>query len=83
MHGNIPKDEICGVLVGHVWYYFNDIYPPTHGGHRPMDPPQWWINLFEGNIFGRANANEAEDVADTQAQNLQREFAAAAAPDVH
>ena len=66
MHGNIPKDEICGVLVGHVWYYFNDIYPPTHGGHRPMDPPQWWINLFEGNIFGRANANEAEDVAEDE-----------------
>lgn len=47
-----------------------------------MDPPQWWINLFEGNFFGRGG-NEAEEVADTQAQNLQREFAAAAAPDIH
>lgn len=30
-----------------VWYFFNDIYPSTHNGHRPMDPPGWWIRLFE------------------------------------
>ncbi|KAF2666379.1 ER-associated proteolytic system protein Der1 [Microthyrium microscopicum] len=47
MHGIVPKDEICGVIVGHVWYYFNDIYPPVHGGSRPLDPPQFWIRLWE------------------------------------
>jgi Derlin-2/3 len=30
-----------------VWYYFNDIYPPVHGGHRPLNPPSWWIRLWE------------------------------------
>ncbi|KAF1813262.1 ER membrane protein [Eremomyces bilateralis CBS 781.70] len=44
----VPKDEVCGIAVGHVWYYFNDIYPRLHNDHRPLDPPQWWVRLFEG-----------------------------------
>jgi len=31
-----------------VWYYFNDIYPPLHNNHSPLDPPAWWIRLIEG-----------------------------------
>ena len=64
MHGTIPKDEMCGIVVGHststsllhpnliltlaVWYYFNDIFPPLHNGRSPLDPPAWWIRLFDG-----------------------------------
>ncbi|KAH3907691.1 derlin [Parastagonospora nodorum] len=48
MHGTVPKDEMCGIVVGHIWYYFNDIYPPLHEGHSPLDPPSWWIRLIEG-----------------------------------
>lgn len=48
LHGHVPKDEIMGVVIGHVWYYFNDIYPPLHGGSRPLDPPAFWRRLFEG-----------------------------------
>ncbi len=29
-----------------VWYYFNDIYPPTHNDHRPLDPPALWMRLW-------------------------------------
>jgi len=47
LHGLWPKDELCGIAVGHVWYFFNDIYPRTHSGYRPLDPPRWWIGLFE------------------------------------
>lgn len=47
VHGIIPKDEICGVVVGHIWYFFSDVYPSLHGGHRPLDPPAWWRRLFE------------------------------------
>jgi Derlin-2/3 len=43
----LPKDEMCGIVVGHIWYFFNDVYPPLHGGHRPLDPPLWWRRLFE------------------------------------
>jgi len=48
LHGMVPKDEIMGVLIGHVWYFFSDVYPPLHNGSRPLDPPQWWRRLFEG-----------------------------------
>ncbi|KAF2107583.1 Der1-like family-domain-containing protein [Lophiotrema nucula] len=48
MHGTVPKDEMCGIVVGHIWYFFNDVYPPLHNGHSPLDPPAWWLRLFEG-----------------------------------
>ncbi|KAF2094008.1 DER1-domain-containing protein [Rhizodiscina lignyota] len=47
MHGTVPKDEITGVVVGHVWYFFNDVYPSLYNNHRPLDPPGWWLWLFE------------------------------------
>jgi Derlin-2/3 len=48
LHGTIPKDEMMGVVIGHVWYFFSDVYPPLHNGHRPFDPPRFWVRLFEG-----------------------------------
>lgn len=48
MHGTIPKDEIIGVVIGHIWYFFSDVYPPLHNGSRPLDPPFWWRRIFEG-----------------------------------
>ena len=35
-------------LTDPVWYYFNDIFPPLHNGRSPLDPPAWWIRLFDG-----------------------------------
>ena len=90
LHGTVPKDEICGVIVGHseyrlhgrsirnqiadvsviVWYFFSDVYPSLHGGQRPLDPPQFWRNLFE------------RPQADTGAAPIDNEIAAAAAPEV-
>ena len=72
VHGTVPKDEICGVVVGHCWYYFNDIYPPTHGGSRPLDPPSWWMRLWEPGVQQEGDNTGAADV--------QGDFAAAAAP---
>ncbi|KAK1084362.1 hypothetical protein LTR48_005521 [Friedmanniomyces endolithicus] len=77
LHGHWPKDELCGIAVGHVWYFFNDIYPSTHGGHRPMDPPQWWIRLFERGAL----AVPAPD-SDIHAAALNRDVAAPVVPDV-
>ena len=74
VHGVIPKDEICGVVVGHIWYFFNDVYPSLHGGHRPLDPPAWWVRLFDP----RART----ETRGTDTANVNQEFAAAAAPEV-
>ncbi len=53
-----------------VWYFFSDVYPSLHGGQRPLDPPQFWRNLFE------------RPPADTGAVPINNEIAAAAAPEV-
>lgn len=72
VHGIVPKDEICGVVVGHIWYFFNDVYPPLHGGHRPLDPPMWWRRLFVSQTDARG----------TDMNNVNGDFTAAAAPEV-
>jgi Derlin-2/3 len=59
-----------------VWYYFNDIYPPLHEGHSPLDPPSWWVRLIEGRRapvaeepVEEATAAEAEVEAANQGLN--------------
>jgi Derlin-2/3 len=78
VHGTIPKDEICGVIVGHIWYFFSDVYPSLHDGHRPLDPPMWWRRLFE--TAGAADRAQREQ--GTQAGNINNDIAAAAAAEV-
>lgn len=92
LHGHWPKEEFCGIAVGHgefgtrscgrrhaddrtVWYFFNDIYPTTHNGHRPLDPPQWWIRMFE-------RGPHAPIDSDVHAAALNRDIGAPAVADV-
>lgn len=70
MHGNVPKDEIMGVVIGHVWYFFTDVYPPLHNGSRPLGPPSWWSRLFEGRL------------PDASANGVNHDIMVAGAPDV-
>jgi Derlin-2/3 len=81
VHGIVPKDEILGVAVGHVWYFFNDVYPSLHGGHRPLDPPAWWRRIFEGRPPHPDSVRGNEDPA-TEPANINRDIAAAAALEV-
>ena len=60
-----------------VWYFFNDIYPSTHNGYRPMDPPGWWLRLFE-----RQAALPEEADSDVHDAALQREVAPPAIADI-
>lgn len=73
VHGTIPKDEICGVVVGHIWYYFTDVYPSLYGGVRPLDPPAWWRRLFETNTRNQRA---------TDAAHINNDIAAVAAREV-
>ena len=53
-----------------VWYFFNDVYPPLHNGSRPLDPPRWWMRIFEGRPV------------DSDEAPIHNDIAAAAAPEV-
>lgn len=81
VHGTVPKDEICGVVVGHVWYFFNDVYPTLHGGHRPLDPPRWWRRLFDS-LTGVDRDRDGDRPDASETTNVNPDFAAAAAREV-
>jgi len=66
--GKLAGKRIADTFL--VWYFFSDVYPSLHNGQRPLDPPQFWRNLFE-----RAPP-------DTGAAPINNEIAAAAAPEV-
>lgn len=69
LHGSIPRDEIMGTVIGHVWYFFSDVYPPLHNGSKPFDPPGWWRRIFEG----RPRVETAEEVDNDIAVAAARE----------
>ncbi|KAF3010146.1 hypothetical protein G7054_g11159 [Neopestalotiopsis clavispora] len=72
MHGTVPKDEIMGVVIGHIWYFFSDVYPPMHNGSRPLDPPRFWRRLFETRRQRR----------DDDATAIENEFAMGGGPEL-
>ncbi|KAI9721327.1 MAG: hypothetical protein M1828_005187 [Chrysothrix sp. TS-e1954] len=72
MHGQVPKDEICGVVVGHVYYFFSDVFPPMYNGVRPLDPPSWWLRIFDAVTEVDAGETAHEDI-----QMPHRDLAAA------
>jgi Derlin-2/3 len=76
MHGTIPKNEIMGVVIGHIWYFFTDVYPPLHNGSRPLDPPAWWRRIFEGRPAEITRDGTDHDVMVAPAPD-------AAAPELH
>jgi len=44
--GGFPLLEIVGVVIGHVYFYFEDIYPLATGGRRFLTTPQFLTNFF-------------------------------------
>lgn len=66
-----------------VWFYFNEMYPPMHDGHRPLDPPEWWTRIFEGRPQAEADEDDGTDGTDVPADPIDHDMAAAAAPEVH
>ncbi|KAF8534883.1 Derlin [Trichophaea hybrida] len=46
LNNSLPKDDLLGIVVGHVYYFFEDIYPRIRNGSRPLDPPMFWRRLF-------------------------------------
>jgi len=43
--GGFPMVELLGIIVGHLYYFLEDIYPRT-GGVQLLKTPQFMYNLF-------------------------------------
>mmetsp|Transcript_3858 Transcript_3858/g.5391 ORF Transcript_3858/g.5391 Transcript_3858/m.5391 type:complete len:238 (+) Transcript_3858:60-773(+) len=56
--GGFPLPELVGILVGHVYFFLQDIYPAT-GGPRYLQTPQFLQNLFPAQTYqGNNNAQQ-------------------------
>jgi len=53
--GGFPKAEIVGIIVGHIYFFLEDIYPAT-GGPRLLKTPQFLYNWFPS-PYQRVQAN--------------------------
>jgi Derlin-2/3 len=44
----LPYHDLVGLFVGHVYYYFQDVYPrlQASSGRKPLDTPQWLVRLI-------------------------------------
>jgi Derlin-2/3 len=49
LHSVIPWQDILGFIVGHVYYYLEDVYPhlPLSNGDRLLKTPDWFRNLIQ------------------------------------
>jgi len=65
--GGFPLAEIVGIIVGHVYYFLEDIYPNT-GGTRLLKTPGILNNWFPSNNRPAAGAGYAPQPAGQRGQ---------------
>ncbi|CAO3578878.1 unnamed protein product [Absidia cylindrospora] len=60
--GDIPTGDILGIAVGHIYYFFEDVWPqdPASGGKRLLDTPRIIRWLVEGNRQRETDGVEIE-----------------------
>jgi len=46
IHTSLPKGDIIGIIVGHIFYFLEDVWPLEDSGARYLEPPSWWRNAF-------------------------------------
>lgn len=46
--GSLPLQELFGVVIGHIYYFLQDVYPTAKGEALPtLKTPAFMLNLFE------------------------------------
>ncbi|KAJ3368331.1 hypothetical protein GGF31_006422 [Allomyces arbusculus] len=63
MHGTVPIGDLAGIALGHVYWYFDDIYPrlrevQARSAWRPFKAPR-----FLEQLFGQVARDHLPDVA--------------------
>ncbi|KAK9455604.1 Derlin, partial [Dipodascopsis uninucleata] len=41
LHNTLPKSDLLGIVVGHIYFFFEDIFPKIYES-RPLSPPWKW-----------------------------------------
>jgi len=68
--GGSPLLEIMGVIIGHIYFYLEDIYPLT-GGRRLLQTPQFFNNLFPPQYAGQAPPGQQQQQQPQQQAGYQ------------
>ncbi|KAJ3317463.1 hypothetical protein HDV06_001550 [Boothiomyces sp. JEL0866] len=52
LHSSIPWADCLGLIVGHFYYFFEDVYPnmPASNGVRILATPEWFKRLFQRQV---------------------------------
>jgi Derlin-2/3 len=66
LHSQIPWADFIGMIVGHTYYFLEDVYPTlsTSQRSRPLKAPVWFVNLFS------SQDNQLEVLPDLQMEQL-------------
>ena len=65
IHNVIPYADMLGFVVGHLYYYLEDVYPIMPGGKRILATPTWFSKFVE-----IQNTRDVEPIPDLQMDNL-------------
>jgi Derlin-2/3 len=52
LHSVIPWADMLGFVVGHLYFYLEDVYPslPLSQGQRVLKTPEWFVNLVQQRV---------------------------------
>ncbi len=73
IHGVIPYADMLGFVVGHLYYYLEDVYPkmPASNGIRLLATPSW-LKAIAG-LFGiQRQAPQVVPLPDLNIPNVER-----------
>jgi hypothetical protein len=66
LSNSVPYGDVLGIIVGHAYYFLEDVYPGT-SGRRPLKTPAWFQHLMEG--VGVATPQPVQQLASGAAWN--------------
>jgi Derlin-2/3 len=51
LNSTIPWGDVLGFIVGHLYYYLEDVYPrlPSSNSYRPLKTPSWIEAMVSSN----------------------------------
>lgn len=61
------EDDIMGIIAGHIYFFFEDVYPKMRPGRRLFKTPALFKTLFEAIPLADLGPNEFDNIPDQDA----------------
>ena len=73
VNGSNMVGDLVGILIGHVVFWFEDVFPMFYH-FRPLDPPKFLNNILFPTIQLNTNTNDNENDNELNVENDGNEF---------